>query len=433
LGGKDNGHGYEEWCHLLAVNPFDHNIILAGAQNLSRSSDGGASWSRFDYGYPYHEDMHQACFHPSEVGRVFLANDGGVFQSFDSGQTWGHDNSSQKGLEKWKEQYETGRNLVFSLVSAEFYRVGIAGNHALGNLNHSGIKGSVDLNSADWFGVHGNSWEFNYVFGDPKRDDHFYVFHQDRLYYQVFVPVYEDRKLFRMSEWPPYVRGKKTSKPIGAIAADPRPGHDLLLVGTNETNARLMLTRNPYEREPADVNKPKGLRAVAWEETLHLTDAKIVAVGFAPGTQGAAVAITSNGDVYTTPDAYVIDTWELRGNVGAPATIKQLAINHWDVDRLYVVTEEGVYRSVDGGDSWQTVGSATLPPSELNSIVADPGDAARLYVGADIGVYRSLDEGITWEPYDDGLPNAEVLQIQVEGAWLYAVTYGRGLWRCRLC
>ena len=89
-------------------------------------------------------------------------------------------------------------------------------------------------------------------------------------------------------------------------------------------------------------------------------------------------------------------------------------------------------RSQRGGQDWtpiQGTGSNMLPNSEFNSIVASPSSATILYLAADIGVFVSYDEGANWYPFDDGLPNAEILQIFVDGPFLYAVTYGRGLWR----
>ena len=44
---------------------------------------------------------------------------------------------------------------------------------------------------------------------------------------------------------------------------------------------------------------------------------------------------------------------------------------------------------------------------------------------------RSPDEGNIWSAYDVRLPNAPVGQMFRDGDFLYAVTYGRGLWRRR--
>ncbi|MDQ3935456.1 MAG: hypothetical protein M3340_12590 [Actinomycetota bacterium] len=43
--GKHGGDGYGFHCHAIAVDPFDDNVILAGAQELRRTSNGGTSWT----------------------------------------------------------------------------------------------------------------------------------------------------------------------------------------------------------------------------------------------------------------------------------------------------------------------------------------------------------------------------------------------------
>ncbi len=72
-------------------------------------------------------------------------------------------------------------------------------------------------------------------------------------------------------------------------------------------------------------------------------------------------------------------------------------------------------------------------PSELNAIVCHPEIWDTVYLGADAGVFVSYDEGASWSPIDDGLPNAQVLQVLIDGNYLYAVTHGRGLWRRVIC
>lgn len=81
----------------------------------------------------------------------------------------------------------------------------------------------------------------------------------------------------------------------------------------------------------------------------------------------------------------------------------------------------------------QRIGPATLPSSDLHSIVADPRTASTIYVGVDVGVFVSRDNGTNWYAFDQDLPNAIIQQIFWDTDYLYATTYGRGLWRRRTC
>jgi photosystem II stability/assembly factor-like uncharacterized protein len=87
-----------------------------------------------------------------------------------------------------------------------------------------------------------------------------------------------------------------------------------------------------------------------------------------------------------------------------------------DPERLYAQNHGGVYRSDDGGDSWNYIADA-LPSDFGFPVVAHPREPRTLYVfpleGADgrfpVGgacrVWRSRDAGETWEDLTKGLPD----------------------------
>ncbi len=89
-----------------------------------------------------------------------------------------------------------------------------------------------------------------------------------------------------------------------------------------------------------------------------------------------------------------------------------------------------VFQSYDGGDNWQNI-SYNLPNIPVNCIVQDPTSPLNtVYIGTDIGVYYSNDEMEEWELYSDGLPNVIVSELEIlasEGK-IYAATFGRGIW-----
>lgn len=74
------------WCSVIAVDPRDENRIYAGSVDLFRSDDGGASWTNLTA--EIHEDQQQLIFDPRDPDRLILANDGGVWDSDDRGDTF---------------------------------------------------------------------------------------------------------------------------------------------------------------------------------------------------------------------------------------------------------------------------------------------------------------------------------------------------------
>lgn len=154
---------------------------------------------------------------------------------------------------------------------------------------------------------------------------------------------------------------------------------------------------------------------------------------------------TTGGGVYRFD--HVGDRWtrERVDLVGDPALLPPLnivtdiAVDPSDPDRIYV-TFGGFGRLQRvwffDGTQWEPrSGPADGNPNSLlnvqaNAIVIDPADPAHLYVGTDIGVWRSADGGVTWEPFSEGLPDAAVtdMVLHQRSRLLRAATHGRGVW-----
>lgn len=76
--------------------------------------------------------------------------------------------------------------------------------------------------------------------------------------------------------------------------------------------------------------------------------------------------------------------------------------------RLFIATGDSV-AIVDDGDA-----TVTLEGAGVQCVSADPNDPNRVYVGTfDRGVFRSLDGGASWEHVSDGIPHKRVLSIAV--------------------
>src|SRR6266436_257333 len=158
------------------------------------------------------------------------------------------------------------------------------------------------------------------------------------------------------------------------------------------------------------------------------SNSNVIYVGSGEGLQRPDLAV---GDgMYKSTDAG--KTWAHLGLRDAQQ-ITAIVVDPKDAERVYVAaeghpygpnTERGVFRSKDGGQSWETVlyKDENTGAAEL---VMDPGNAQVLYAalwvarvapwevrsGASIemagsGLFKSVDGGTTWKPLTTGLPGA---------------------------
>lgn len=82
----------------------------------------------------------------------------------------------------------------------------------------------------------------------------------------------------------------------------------------------------------------------------------------------------------------------------ASLSVAGLALDPSLPSRLYLVTRSaGVFRSIDSGTSWTQISTANLQAIvHSGAVVIHPSDPTRLFVASDVGVQRSTNSGATW-------------------------------------
>ena len=385
--GKVGGTGYGSWCHVLAIDPFNDQVMLSGGQELCRTANGGTSWSTVITYYAPHEDQHRVVFDPTQVGVVYAANDGGVFRSPDGGQTWNVD----------EHDVENQRDLTHGLATAQFYRAAISGDHAMGDLYHQGIAAADSLRVGTWEGVEGHSWEFNNVYGDSAHAGTYYVFGG-----QLFRRDFPSGALVAISSFTP------TAVMTGSAG--------WLLAGANDGTVRK--TDDPTVASPV------------WTTMAGLSTPgdNVAAIAVAPSSPSVAYAMTAAGRVFRCADVTAASAWTAKASLPAGG-VAAVAVSHESADVVFAATAAGIQRSPDGGLSWAAAngsGATSIPPGAgVRSLVAGPG---ALYAGAVVGVFTSSDRGVTWYDFSGGLPNVQLMHLLWTEGDLFAVTHGRGIW-----
>lgn len=142
---------------------------------------------------------------------------------------------------------------------------------------------------------------------------------------------------------------------------------------------------------------------------------RVTDVEMLPSSQEILYVGTASGGIFKTTD--LGETWTPIFDDALSLAIGDMAIAPSDENIMYVGTGEanggggsiaydglGVYKSTDAGNTWTAVGLETV--GSIGKVVIDPTNPDRVWVAAmgdlfgettDRGVYRTVDGGMTWE------------------------------------
>ena len=99
------------------------------------------------------------------------------------------------------------------------------------------------------------------------------------------------------------------------------------------------------------------------------------------------------------------DCWTFPAPPHAAHT-KHITFHPADPDTLFVSVEQGgLFKSTDGGQSWEELGSYAKPTDraykDVHRCLLRPSDPRVMYITGGMGFYRSADGGATWEQLTD--------------------------------
>jgi hypothetical protein len=129
-----------------------------------------------------------------------------------------------------------------------------------------------------------------------------------------------------------------------------------------------------------------------------------------------AVCMNGKGDIFAGTDkgvwkrAFQSRTWRLTLKVGAVnKIIKRPPDNHQDLEEIYVLANDGLYVSLDSGNTWRRIFK--------NKNKFEKGVTAliwfqnNMYLGNQDGCFESKDKGLNWERIKVGAGDPAVMDI----------------------
>lgn len=396
-----SGSGGQGWYDLaLAVSPLDKNNVVVGGINIWQSLDGGndfgiqviAHWQG-----QVHADQHDIIFKPNS-NDIYAANDGGLSYTSNNGTLW--------------------VNLTNTLQITQSYRLGISqntpgllqsGNQDNGTFRRQSDGSFNEVNGGDGMETIIDHTDDNITFAATQNGG---LFKSNGAAYSSI-----NNNIGQTGYWEtPYLM-------------DPFQ-NNILFAGFNDI----------FKTSNADSPSPGS---IVWDKrnnSSYPSGNKTTQLVMAPWNLDMLMA-AKGGNLYVSSDGGV--NWSLISGPLPNRFITNVQFSpffNFGTFTAYVTLSgysdgDKVFKTVDGGQTWQNI-SAGLPNVPALCIVIDPTTTTseELYVGTDIGVFYKNDNMNQFELYSNGLPTVlvEEMEIQVSEGYIYACTYGRGLWKVPL-
>ena len=163
-------------------------------------------------------------------------------------------------------------------------------------------------------------------------------------------------------------------------------------------------------------------------------------LGVAPSNGGVVGIVTNGGRAFLSTNGgawtQIADTTKLAGN---ELSLSSIWFDSTNPSIIYIAsvapsaTANHLWKSTDSGATWTVLSSNTGFPAgvPVNTVLNDPGSPLVLYAGTHLGVYRSPDGGATWERFGADLPlvNVTDLFFSADSTLVRLASYGRGFWQ----
>lgn len=119
---------------------------------------------------------------------------------------------------------------------------------------------------------------------------------------------------------------------------------------------------------------------------------------------------------------------------GALPVVWSIAIDPSTAATVYAGAPQGiVFKSVNGGATWQRTGALPNGAREVRALTIDPVSPNTIYAGATVGgVFKSIDGGGNWTSENKGITANAVTSLAIDPrspATLYAGTIGSGVFK----
>jgi photosystem II stability/assembly factor-like uncharacterized protein len=393
---SSGGGGQFYWYGRLKCEPGNPDVLYVIGFEIYKTIDGGNTYNPTFQNA--HVDQHAVAINPLDPGNVLIGNDGGLFLSQDSGNTWVHNETLPiSQIYRAEIDYSNPTNLYFGFQD---------------NGTYFTPTGSVD----DYFQVFGGDGFQPLV--DRSGSGTFLAGSQ-----YGFIYKFDSTGGFPSSQNGIFGAGNWNYP----LTGDPQNANTIYS-GTQQVfqSFDFGTTWNSISPDLTSI-----------DTTGNLIFGTITYIDVSPINSNIIYAGTDDGKVWNTLNGGL--QWNQLN--GLPLRwVTCVRTDAFDEHTAYVTLSgyrfhdniSHVYKTTDDGQHWTDI-SSNLPDIPCNSIVSDPSIPGLLYLATDVGVYFSDVSG-NWYPMAPGMPVVVCsdLRLHQPTRTLVVGTFGRSAYKIDL-
>ena len=403
----------------ITVDPKDPDVVYALNTGLFRSTDGGRTFLPFK-GAPGGDDYHRLWIDPADARRMIVAADQGAVVTVDGGRTWS----------SW---YNQPTAQFYHAITDDRFPYWIYG--AQQDTGAAATPSRTDYRSItlrDWKEVAAGG-ENGYIAPDPVEPHIVWGGSVGRFDLRTL----QEQNVDPTMAWPGEYRSEWTL-PLTISPRDPKA-----VWFANQFLFRTKDGGKHWEKVSPDLTREDpGVPATLDAVTAETSDVKgprrgvIYAIAISPVADGRIWCGTDDGLVWLSRDD--AKSWtDVTPKALTPwSKVAILEPSHFDAETVWAAVDRHriddidphIYRTRDGGKSWDSVANGIPAGSYVNVVREDPSRRGLLYAGTETGVFVSFDEGDHWQPLQMNLPNASIRDIDARHGDLVVGTHGRSFW-----